>query len=278
MSSATSGQPLTLAGKVAIVTGASRGLGLAVALELANRGAKASATQRPSNFVILTKHIQVALTFTSASSEKGADEAVSKINAMGNGAAAVKIQADLRQVEAPKKIVAETTAAFGNSIDILVNNAGVEVLKPLAELTPEDYAYGMDLNVRGALFMCQAVLPHLRKPGRIINMSSVGARIGLPGCVYITSKAALEGLTRSLAAELGAHGHTVNAIQPGPTKSAMMDRIPPEIIELQKKTTPLENRVGEPEEVARLTAMVAEPQSGWMTGQAISASGGFLMC
>lgn len=269
---------MTLAGKVAIVTGASRGLGLAVALELANRGAKASATQRPSNFVILTKHIQVALTFTSASSEKGADEAVSKINAMGNGAAAVKIQADLRQVEAPKKIVTETTAAFGNSIDILVNNAGVEVLKPLAELTPEDYAYGMDLNVRGALFMCQAVLPHLRKPGRIINMSSVGARIGLPGCVYITSKAALEGLTRSLAAELGAHGHTVNAIQPGPTKSAMMDRIPPEIIELQKKTTPLENRVGEPEEVARLTAMVAEPQSGWMTGQAISASGGFLMC
>ncbi|EOD48129.1 Short-chain dehydrogenase/reductase SDR [Neofusicoccum parvum] len=262
MSSAASAQPLTLAGKVAIVTGASRGIGAAVALELANRGAKAS----------------VALTFTSPSSEKATEEAVTKINAAGNGAAAIKIQADLRQLDAPKKIVDETTAAFGNSIDILVNNAGCELIKLVHEITAEDYAYCMDLNVRGALFMSQAVLPHLRKPGRIINMSSVGARVGLTaGTVYLTSKAALEGLTRALAAELGPQGHTVNAIEPGPTRSDMMAKIPPEIVEQQKKSTPLQNRVGEPEDIALITAMVAEPQSGWMTGQAISASGGYLM-
>lgn len=174
--------------------------------------------------------------------------------------------------------MAETTAAFGNAIDILVNNAGCEVIKPLAQIMPEEYAYCMDLNVRGALFMSQAVVPHLRKPGRIINMSSVSARVGLPGgSVYLTSKAALEGLTRALATELGPQGHTANAIEPGPTKSDMLDRIPAEIIELQKKMTPVENRVGVPEDVALLTAMVAEPQSGWMTGQAISASGGYLM-
>ncbi|KAK7719253.1 hypothetical protein SLS57_005751 [Botryosphaeria dothidea] len=260
MTSANSNQPLTLAGKIAIVTGASRGIGAAVALELANRGAK------------------VALTFTSDSSERVTEELVAKINGLGNGAAAVKIRADLRQLDAPKKVVAETTAAFGNAIDILVNNAGCEVIKPLAQIMPEEYAYCMDLNVRGALFMSQAVVPHLRKPGRIINMSSVGARVGLPGgSVYLTSKAALEGLTRALATELGPQGHTANAIEPGPTKSDMLDRIPAEIIELQKKMTPVENRVGVPEDVALLTAMVAEPQSGWMTGQAISASGGYLM-
>ncbi|KAB2576171.1 Dehydrogenase OXI1 [Lasiodiplodia theobromae] len=255
-----SAQPLTLAGKVAIVTGASRGIGAAVALELANRGAK------------------VALTFTSPSSENCTKEAVAKINGLGNGAAAVMIQADLRQLDAPNKIVTETTAAFGDDIDILVNNAGCELIKLLPHITPEDYAYCMDLNVRGALFMSQAVLPYLRKPARIINMSSVGARVGLTaGCVYLTSKAALEGFTRALAAELGPQGHTVNAIQPGPTNSDMMTKIPPEIVEQQKKTTPLEHRVGEPEDVALLTAMVAEPQSGWMTGQCISASGGWLM-
>ncbi|KAL1642773.1 hypothetical protein SLS58_005278 [Diplodia intermedia] len=260
MASTTPAQPLTLAGKVAIVTGASRGIGVAVALELATRGAK------------------VALTFASTSSEKATESAVSRINGLGNGAAAVMVQADLRQLDAPQKIVAATTAAFGDAIDILVNNAGCELVKGLPELTAEDYAYCMDLNVRGALFMSQAVLPRLRKPGRIINMSSVGARVGLTaGCVYAASKAALEGLTRALAAELGPQGHTVNAIQPGPTRSDMMAKIPAEIVELQKKTTPLENRTGEPEDVALLTAMVAEAQSGWMTGQCISASGGYLM-
>ncbi|OJD38078.1 short-chain dehydrogenase reductase sdr [Diplodia corticola] len=260
MTSTTHAQPLTLAGKVAIVTGASRGIGAAVALELANRGAK------------------VVLTFTSAGSKKATEEAVTKINGLGNGAAAAMVQADLRQLEAPTQIVAAATAAFGDSIDILVNNAGCELIKPLSEVTAADYAHCMDLNVRGAMFMSQAVLPHLRKPGRIINMSSVGARVGLTaGCVYLTSKAGLEGFTRALAAELGAQGHTVNAIQPGPTRSDMIAKVPQEIVEQQKKTTPLEHRMGEPEDVALLTAMVAEAQSGWMTGQCISASGGYLM-
>ncbi|EKG10634.1 Short-chain dehydrogenase/reductase SDR [Macrophomina phaseolina MS6] len=222
--------------------------------------------------------MQVALTFTSDSSYNATVKAVDSINELGNGAMAIMIRADLRQLDAPKQIVAETMGAFGHNIDILVNNAGCEVIKPLLDVTPENYAYCMDLNVRGAMFMSQAVLPFLRAPGRIINMSSIGGRIGLAtGTVYATSKAALEGFTRSLAAELGGLGHTVNAIEPGPTKSDMMDRIPPEFIELQKKMTPLGNRVGEPKDIALLTAMVAEAQSGWMTGQTISASGGYLM-
>jgi 3-oxoacyl-[acyl-carrier protein] reductase len=187
------------------------------------------------------------------------------------------VQADLSQVDTGDKIVAATVAAFGNSIDILVNNAGLEFDKPLLDTTAEDYSKIFDVNVRGALLMTKAVVPHLRAPGRIINMSSVGSRSAFANLtLYCASKAALEGMTRCLAAELGDAGHTVNAVLPGPTESEMLEQIPKHIVAAQKATTPVQHRVGTVEDIAKVVGWLAEEQSGWISGQCISASGGFL--
>lgn len=126
--------------------------------------------------------------------------------------------------------------------------------------------------------MLQAVLPHLRQPGRIINISSVGARAGHPGTgTYSASKAALEGYTRNWAAELGKDGTTVNAVNPGPVQSEMLDQVSEEIKGPQMKATPIEQRFGEPEEIAEIVGFLAESRSSWVTGQCLSASGGFAM-
>ncbi|KAH7057050.1 hypothetical protein B0J12DRAFT_402369 [Macrophomina phaseolina] len=258
--------PLSLAGKVAIVTGGSRGIGAATALELAKRGAK------------------VAITFVSPSSAKLADGIVSQIESLNNGAAAVKIQADMHDPSSSDKIVQETVAAFGDSIDILVNNAGVELAEsPLGAITPEAYANVMDVNLRSVVFLTQAVLPRLRSPGRIINISSALARIAIPGAsVYAATKAGLEALTRIWASELGAASHTVNAVAPAATLTDMMDRAlqVPEIAqltEMQKAMTPMEHRLGTAEDIALAVALVAEPASRWITGQTIQAGGGLVM-
>ena len=203
---------------------------------------------------------------------------MASIKALKNGSGAIRIQADLRSLETPKKIVSETVAAFGDSIDILVNNAGVEIEGALPDLTPDMFASVFDVNVRAVLFMSQAVQPHLRKPGRIINISSVGGRCGFANfSLYGASKGALEQMTRNLAAELGPAGHTVNAVAPGPTASDMLDKIPKEIVDMQKKQTPMENRIGTGEDIALIVAWLAEEQAQWVTGQTISASGGLTM-
>ncbi|KAI5891136.1 NAD(P)-binding protein [Schizophyllum commune H4-8] len=249
---------LTLSGKVAIVTGASRGLGEGIAYELAKRGAK------------------VMITFTSTSSQARADTLVARIASLNNGSAAASVRADLRLPESPAIILDATLAAFSTStIDILVNNAGVEQHRPLTDVTPEDFAAVFDVNVRGALLMTRAVLPHLRAPGRIINVSSLGARRGWAGyTVYCASKAALEGFTRALAVEIGAAGHSVNAVAPGPTESDMLDTLSEEVIEAQKQRTPMQNRIGTADDIAQVVAWLAEEGSRWVTGQTISATGG----
>ncbi|KAK7543546.1 hypothetical protein IWX49DRAFT_609157 [Phyllosticta citricarpa] len=259
MGSINNSNPLTLAHKVAIVTGASRGIGAAIALELANRGAK------------------VALTYTSESSAKSTGELVAKINSLGNGAQALGIRANLRELDAPAKIVSETVAAFGESIDILVNNAAVDKVKKLEDLTPEDFDEVMHLNVRGVLLMTQAVVPRLRAPGRIINISSTGARVAVPNyTVYMASKGALESLTRGLSLELGPLGHTANAVAPGPTESDMLNRAPAAVIEHLKATTPV-GRIGRPDDIAGIVGFLAEESSRWVTGQTIAGSGGLHM-
>lgn len=126
--------------------------------------------------------------------------------------------------------------------------------------------------------MLQAVKPYLRKPGRIINIASVGARIGFKDLsLYCMSKAALEGLTRCWAVELGADGHTVNSVNPGPCESDLLDNIPKELTDLQKSLTPVENRTGTEDDVAQIVAWLASEESRWVTGQAYSASGGYAM-
>jgi 3-oxoacyl-[acyl-carrier protein] reductase len=189
----------------------------------------------------------------------------------------------ISKVEDPEKIIGGCKAwrSFSGTelkIDILVNNAGVEVVKGLGSITTEDYNKVYDLNVRGTILMTQAVLPYLPPGGRIINISSVGSRAGFKDLsLYCSSKAAIEGLTRCWAAELGHNGTTVNAVNPGPVESEMLANIPKDIVEGQKQATPIENRLGTVEEVAAVVGWLAGSESRWVTGQTISASGGWAM-
>ena len=126
--------------------------------------------------------------------------------------------------------------------------------------------------------MSQAVTPYLGRDGRIINIGSVGARCGFKELsLYCSSKAAVEGLTRVSAAELGPKGHTVNTVNPGPVQTDLLDKIPPDIVAMQKSQTPLENRLGRTDDIAQIVAFLAEEGSRWITGQTISASGGWAM-
>ncbi|CAG5148586.1 uncharacterized protein ALTATR162_LOCUS2220 [Alternaria atra] len=260
MSAQSNPTTFPLQGKVAIITGASRGIGAGLALELARRGAK------------------VTLVYTSPKSGKLAEEVASKIKSLGNGSDSKIVQADLQQLDAPEKIVSATREAFGDKIDILVNNAGVLMNKSITETTAEDYASIFDVNVRAPLLLTGAVVPHLRAPGRIINMSSIGARLGIAKLtLYTASKAAIEGVTRSLAQELGDAGHTVNAVAPGPTESEMLDDVPKEVVEAQLKQTAVERRAGTADDIARIVAWLCSDDAKWVSGQTISASGGFLM-
>ncbi|KAH7355393.1 hypothetical protein BKA65DRAFT_498320 [Rhexocercosporidium sp. MPI-PUGE-AT-0058] len=256
---------LPLQGKTAIITGGSRGLGKGMTLELASRGA------------------DVIIVHSSPNSSPAATGLLDQITSLAHRPRVFSIQADLRKPEAADAIASSIKAWFEDDgrqpkIHILVNNAGCEVVKPLGNITPEDFAYVYDLNVRGALLMTQAILPYLSDNGRIINISSVGSRAGFKELgLYCSSKAALEGLTRCWAAELGKNGTTVNAVNPGPVQSEMLDNIPKDIVDTQKAQTPLQNRVGTVEEVAAIVCWLAGEDSRWVTGQTINASGGWTM-
>ncbi|GES65829.1 short-chain dehydrogenase/reductase SDR [Aspergillus terreus] len=264
MASSVPSQPVTLSGKVAIVTGGSRGIGAAVALELAKRGAK------------------VSITFVSPSGTL-ADQVVSTINNLGNGASAIKMKADMRSMDSPGHIISETTTAFGESIDILVNNAGMEFFKPLGSISVEEYTEVCDLNVRSVVFMTQAVLPYLRAPGRIISIGSVMGRLGRPDAsIYSATKVALEALSRGWASELGPASHTVNVVAPAFTRTDMLTRVTAsaeseQVVQMHEMMTPVEHRLGEAVDIALVVAMLAEPSSRWITGQTLQAGGGIYM-
>lgn len=168
---------------------------------------------------VTADQIQVVITYTQGSSENLVDELISKIKALDNGSTAIKVQAELRDANSPEKIVAATREAYGDHIDILINNAGTGIVRSFLECTPEDYDYVVNLNLRSLFFMTKAVVRHLRSPGRIVNVSSISARAPFSNtCLYIASKAGVEGLTRALAAELGPLGHTINSVSPGPVQ------------------------------------------------------------
>lgn len=250
----------TLEGRVAIVTGGSRGIGEGIVLDLLTRGAN------------------VCTTFSSESSIPLCEELQKKASSLSNGAKLIYVQADVSVVESAEKVLNETIKAFGDHIDILVNNAAVLISPQVIETTREDFDKVFHTNVLGPILLSKAVIPHLRHPGRIISISSVSGRIGYPGLVlYGASKSALEGFTRNMAFELGDKGTTVNCIAPGGVQSKMLDDVPDEIKNPQKDRTPIQNRFGEAQEIADAVAYLAGPESSWVTGQTISLSGGFVM-
>jgi NAD(P)-dependent dehydrogenase (short-subunit alcohol dehydrogenase family) len=242
-----------LGGKRALVTGGSRGIGAAIALELAERGA------------------DVALTY-----ERSADRASDVVRAIeAKGRKALAIQADNADPAALKRCVDDVAGALGG-LDILVNNAGVCLNSPLAEASVEHIDAQFNINVRGPLLASQAALPHLGEGGRIVNIGSIGADrdFGDGLTVYYTTKAALQAVTRGLARELGPRDITVNLIQPGPTDTDM-NPAHGEQAPGQRAMIPL-GRYGEPQDVADLVAFLASPAAKQISGAIINVDGGLM--
>jgi 3-oxoacyl-[acyl-carrier protein] reductase len=240
-----------LEGKIALVTGGSRGIGAAIAKRLAADGA------------------QVAITYAK---DAGAASAVVKAIELGGGKA-VAIQADAANVEAVKAAVEKTVATFGQ-LDVLVNNAGTAIPKTFEETTLEEMDRVIDINVRGTLATTQAALKHMKSGGRIISIgSAVGDRVQTPGLVaYSATKGAVKIFTQGLSREVGGRGITVNNIQPGPIDTdlnpASGDWAVP-----QKAATALD-RYGHVDEIAAAVAFIAGPESSYMTGSNITVDGG----
>jgi 3-oxoacyl-[acyl-carrier protein] reductase len=246
----TSTQKLT--GKVALVTGASRGIGAAIAKRLAADGAS------------------VAITYSS--SPQKADEVVQAIEAAGGKALAIR--ADSADVEAVKNAVAGTVKAFGR-LDILVNNAGVVALAPIDEFKLEDFDRIIAVNVKGVFLATQAAARHMGEGGRIINIGSVNSD-SMPfagGSVYALTKGAVASFTRGLARDLGPRGITVNNLQPGPIDT---DMNPADgAFAEQLKGLMAIKRYGHGDEVASLVSYLASPEAAFITGANIKIDGGF---
>ncbi|MDC8756379.1 SDR family oxidoreductase [Janthinobacterium fluminis] len=243
---------LALAGKAAIVTGASRGIGAAIARRLAADGAA----------VAITYH---------ASPEKAAG-VVRAIEAAGGRA--IAIQADAGQPQAVRAAVAEAAAAFGK-IDILVNNAGVGVLGAVDEIAFEDYQRVIDVNVTGVFVATQEALRHMGQGGRIVHIgSSMVQYAGIAtASAYTLSKGAISGFTRGLVRDLGPRGITVNTVHPGPTDSDMNPADGP-LAEFVKPGIAL-GRYGSGDDVAAAVAYLASAQAAFVTGAELLVDGGF---
>ncbi len=240
-----------LNGKVALVTGGSRGIGAAIAKRLAADGAR------------------VALTY--ARGEAAAAEVVKAIEVAGGQA--VAIPANSTDAGAVVAAVERTVASFGR-LDILVNNAGTALPKPFVEAPLEELDHVIALNLRGVFVATQAALKHMGEGGRIISIGScVGERMGTPGLVaYAATKGAVKMFTQGLAREVGERGITVNNVQPGPIDTdlnpAAGDWATPQLVNTALK------RYGRAEDVAALVAFVAGPEAGYITGASLTVDGG----
>lgn len=240
-----------LAGKRALVTGASRGIGAAIALALADKGA------------------DVAITY-----ERSADRAAEVVRAIeGKGRKAIAIQADSADPAAVKRSVDAAAEALGG-LDILVNNAGIVLYSAIADIGVDQIDALLDVNVRSPVLASQAAIPYLQAGGRIITIGSAGAEriVGDTGTVYYMTKSALHSFTRGLARELGSRDITVNLVQPGSTNTDM-NPADGESADFQRALIPL-GRYGEPQDVAAAVAFLATPAARHMTGTILTVDGG----
>ncbi len=244
-----------LAGKVAIVTGASKGIGAAIATHLAAAGA--------------------SVVVNYSSSKEGADRIVSEIT--GSGGKAVAVQANVAKPADIPRLFAETKKAFGR-LDILINNAGIHEFKPLEEITPEHFHKQFDLNVLGLLLTTQEAVKHFGSDGgSVVNISSLAARSAPPGTsVYSATKGAVNTITRSLATELGPRKIRVNAINPGlvVTEGVKASGIEEsDFRDRYEAGAPL-GRVGQPKDIAPAAVFLASDESAWLTGETLYITGG----
>ena len=242
-----------LEGKVAVVTGASKGIGASIAEHLGAEGA--------------------SVVVNYATSKQGADKVVEKITSKGGKAIAV--QADTSKQDDIKRLFAETKQAFGK-LDILVNNAGIFKFAPLEAITPEHFHQQFDINVLGVLLATQEAVKLMSEGSSIINISSLVANSGFPSnAVYSATKAALDQVTRTLATELGPKKIRVNSVNPGLIITEGVQAMEG-TDEFQKQVlamTPL-GRLGQPEDIASVVTFYASNDSRWITGQEIVVAGG----
>ncbi|MFB3921852.1 MAG: SDR family NAD(P)-dependent oxidoreductase [Terriglobia bacterium] len=243
-----------LSGKVAVVSGASKGIGAAIAEKLAENGA--------------------AVVVNYSASADQAQAVVERIRSRGGKARAV--QADVSKPAEAKKLIETARRDFG-SVDILVNNAGVYEFRPIHEVDEAHFDRIFDLNVKGLLFATQAAVGAFDgKGGRVINISSLASQVAMPQTsVYSATKAAVDSITRTLAAELGPRKILVNSILPGPVETegtrALADFESVRATFLPR--TPL-GRIGQPEDIANVAVFLASEEAGWITGQVIPVAGG----
>lgn len=247
---------MKLKGMNALVTGASRGIGREIALELARQGAN------------------VAVNY--AGSEAKANETVAEIEKMGRKAFAVR--ADVSNAEAVAEMVKETIAAFG-SLDILVNNAGITRDNLLMRMKEEEWDAVINTNLKGVFLCTKAVTRQMMKQrsGRIVNVASIVGVSGNPGQAnYVAAKAGVIGLTKTTARELASRGINVNAVAPGFITTDMTNKLSEDIKAEMLKQVPLA-RFGEPQDVARVVTFLASEDSSYMTGQTLHIDGGMVM-
>lgn len=245
-----------LKGKCAIITGASRGLGKAIALKLASLGA---------NIVLNYR-----------SSEEEALEVENEIKQLG--VEVISVKGDISKLKEVENLVSVAKERFGN-VDIMVNNAGITKDTLILRMKEEDFDSVIDVNLKGVFNCLKAITPIMvkQKHGKIISISSVVGISGNAGQVnYAASKAGIIGMTKSLAKEVGSRGINVNAVAPGFIETDMTDALGDKIKEEAKKNIPL-RKLGKPEDVANVVAFLASESSDYITGQVIQVDGGMLM-
>lgn len=247
---------MNLSGKTAIVTGGSRGIGKAIALKLAEKGAN------------------IVVNYTSNSNM--ADETVKEIKNMGREALAIK--ADVSNPDDVKNLVNEVEKSFGG-IDILVNNAGITRDTLLIRMKDDEWDQVMNVNLKGTFLCTKLVSKRMMKQrsGKIVNITSVVGIIGNAGQAnYSASKAGVIGFTKSTAKELSSRGINVNAVAPGFIQTEMTEKLSEEVIDNYAKNIPL-GKLGKPEDVANVVAFLCSQEASYLTGQVINVDGGMVM-